>query len=751
MNRFAVCFAVFTITSQPTFASNSGIIGAAGNFDVQTSASFLQPGALVASDDRAIAVTAGSEYKTRVPYTPLLHPSGNWSVEIWLKPSFVPGDFSCPFSSGHFNDPRSGWLIYMEGTQGWSFRGYKNIGLGTAFQIDTVGMPPQANTWYHIVGTWESATGTARLYVNGVEVGSQSGVTNFVPTSDAAATKGDLHIGSRSDGNFEWNGSADEAAIYAVTLSASDVLEHYHNAISPSPSKPYDKLILEKQPFGYWRFNQQSFAPTVDAPTVVIKSATMRGATGLMDVVFRVNDADDATVKTRALAFIDGQRSFAKVIKPTTFAEGTGAKLGDAIASNTDHTLTWNVATDWNISLGQIKFEILAMDGRGLLPLNWVTIPAANGQPELTISKNAPTDQETLDALFWQYASGDPGLKVENGVLRANTAAGTFSGLPLVSGATVETYGPAWAMRSMNLTPADRSDMDRAVTLRATIAQTERWHALRKPYEEIDVLAGISFAVPPGFTKVSAIAAGSGLIILSEDGTVRSWNQGSGLPTTGLNGIAAIAAGNYHGVALRKDGKVTAWGDNAGQANVPPGLSNVTAISSKMLHSLALRSDGTVVAWGHNWGYAPGSGPIDVPTSLSGVVAIETAAPGSLAKKSNGTFVAWGGFPIPPSWAGITAVAAGAYHAAGLRSDGTMIAWGNNSDGATDVPPGLTNVVAVDCGYQSTYALKNDGTVVAWGSNNAGQTTIHPDIRGVTDIAAGDYHVILLQKAPRQP
>lgn len=36
----------------------------------------------------------------------------------------------------------------------------------------------------------------------------------------------------------------------------------------------------------------------------------MRPGTTLMDVVYRVNDPDDATVKTRALAFVDGVRSF---------------------------------------------------------------------------------------------------------------------------------------------------------------------------------------------------------------------------------------------------------------------------------------------------------------------------------------------------------------------------------------------------------------------------------------------------------
>ena len=168
------------------------------------------------------------------------------------------------------------------------------------------------------------------------------------------------------------------------------------------------------------------------APTVVIQSASMRPGTTLMDVVYRVNDPDDATVKTRALAFIGGVRSFANLIKPVTFAEGTGAFLGDAIATNTNHTLVWNAAADWNTDLGQIKFEILAMDGRGLLPIDWITIPAANGNPALTISKDTPANADVLNALFWQYADGDPGLILSNGVLTGNASSGNFFGVDLV-------------------------------------------------------------------------------------------------------------------------------------------------------------------------------------------------------------------------------------------------------------------------------------------------------------------------------
>ncbi len=337
------------------------------------------------------------------------------------------------------------------------------------------------------------------------------------------------------------------------------------------------------------------------APTVVIQSATMRPGTTLMDVVYRVNDPDDATVKVRALAFVDGVRSFANVIKPVTFSEGTAAKLGDAIPSNTNHTLTWNVAADWNIDLGQVKFEVLAMDGRGLLPFDWITIPAAGGKPALTISKDSPTDDQVLDALFWQYASGDTGLSLAGGVLKGSADSGNFSAVDLASGTTVNFYGLPFIFKRMNLAPADISEVNDAVTARAGLLNTDKWHATNRPYEGLLILVG--------------------------------WGDNDYGQTTipaGLSGVTTIAAGPLHSLVLKSDGTVVGWGYNGqGQTTIPAGLSGVIAIATGASHSLALKSDGTVVGWGEH-----SSGQLANPAGLNGVTAIASGYRHSLALKA---------------------------------------------------------------------------------------------------------------------
>jgi alpha-tubulin suppressor-like RCC1 family protein len=104
----------------------------------------------------------------------------------------------------------------------------------------------------------------------------------------------------------------------------------------------------------------------------------------------------------------------------------------------------------------------------------------------------------------------------------------------------------------------------------------------------------------------------------------------------GLSGVTAITAGANHSLALLSGGTVMAWGeDKYGQlgdgsiarddeaATAVSGLSGVAAIAAGGEHSLALLGGGTLMAWGEDRYGELGDGsagePSDVPVAVTGL------------------------------------------------------------------------------------------------------------------------------------
>jgi len=230
-------------------------------------------------------------------------------------------------------------------------------------------------------------------------------------------------------------------------------------------------------------------------------------------------------------------------------------------------------------------------------------------------------------------------------------------------------------------------------------------------------------------------------------------NSNVPVQVNGLSGVTTIAAGLDFSLALKSDGTVWSWGWSAyGQlgSNVPIGtnsnvpgqvnnLADVRAIAARYYHGLALKSDGTVWAWGMNDVGQLGDGhnvnrstPVQV-MNLAGVTAIAAGGLHSLALKSDGTVWAWGedrlgqlgdkdvrnrSTPVQVmNVAGVTAIAAGGLHSLALKSDGTVWAWGMNDNGqlgnrpppnSRNVPvqvSGLSGVTTVAAGVGHSLAL----------------------------------------------
>ncbi len=137
----------------------------------------------------------------------------------------------------------------------------------------------------------------------------------------------------------------------------------------------------------------------------------------VMDVKYRVNSTAGDTVNVRALAFQDGVRSFANVVRPAKFLEGS--QMGDGVPANAVNSFAWQVSADWDVDLAKVAVEVLAQNvGAGLVPLDRVTIPAHGDYAAVAVSTNVVTDTEFLDAIYLLYADGDSDLTLKDGWLR---------------------------------------------------------------------------------------------------------------------------------------------------------------------------------------------------------------------------------------------------------------------------------------------------------------------------------------------
>ncbi|MBN1190057.1 MAG: Ig-like domain repeat protein [Dehalococcoidales bacterium] len=136
-----------------------------------------------------------------------------------------------------------------------------------------------------------------------------------------------------------------------------------------------------------------------------------------------------------------------------------------------------------------------------------------------------------------------------------------------------------------------------------------------------------------------------------------------------LSGIEAIAAGYDFCLAVVSDGKIYAWGNNkygalgngdtSSTEKTPVKVDTITdaaAVAAGQYHSLAVTNTGTVYAWGYN-----GKGQLGV---------------GSTSNKTTPVAVEFGKVSRE-----IKSLAAGYNHSLALDRDGFVWGWGNNDNG----------------------------------------------------------------------
>ena len=136
-------------------------------------------------------------------------------------------------------------------------------------------------------------------------------------------------------------------------------------------------------------------------PQPVIHRIAQRTGTNVMELDFEVIDTDDDNVTVGILAYCGSDK-----LVPQAWLNGTGSKIGTPIATNTVHTMEWDVKQDWPDSTGAIKFEILCQDGSRDKPvdLHFLTLPFSDGN--MTISRSPLKDSDFVNYAKFLLATG---------------------------------------------------------------------------------------------------------------------------------------------------------------------------------------------------------------------------------------------------------------------------------------------------------------------------------------------------------
>jgi hypothetical protein len=149
-------------------------------------------------------------------------PQEDFTVELWMRPRSDPATWLRAVAFLH--DGNGFQLCYGLGGN-VAFAVWRN---GERVQVRNSAHPK--NEWIHVAGVWEAATGTARLFLNGREVGDNAGGSAL-----GVDTGGDLLIGTRGDDQGYFDGMLDEIRIWNYARTPGHIRAYFGQRIEAGP------------------------------------------------------------------------------------------------------------------------------------------------------------------------------------------------------------------------------------------------------------------------------------------------------------------------------------------------------------------------------------------------------------------------------------------------------------------------------------------------------------------------------------
>jgi glucose/arabinose dehydrogenase/endonuclease YncB( thermonuclease family) len=218
---------------QATFGSWSDAGLQQHNVTMAVDRSFTATFNVTAIPNRSVSFNGAGAYAQSLAHPPL-NITGDWTVEAWFKDedpsnSYHHGD-AFMFIKGDSN--QDGEAPYMMSIS-WNYlsvaqrTGYVNYPIG----YDLVAANVTHHAWHHAAATFEAATRTMSLYLDGGLVAQ-----NTIAADTATGSSLPLSIGRNGTTGLPWNGKLDDIRIWNVLRTPAEISANYLTELVGAPT-----------------------------------------------------------------------------------------------------------------------------------------------------------------------------------------------------------------------------------------------------------------------------------------------------------------------------------------------------------------------------------------------------------------------------------------------------------------------------------------------------------------------------------
>ena len=166
------------------------------------------------------AGTLSASHYVEVPYSSMLNPSDNFTVELWARTEGGAGSYRCPLGSEDSYPYAQGYYFYAASDDTWQ------VWVGDSnWVVIGSGVPVVLDTWTHLALTFSA--GTAKFYVNGT-LKNTVGDVGFQPNTAAPFRIGEI---GESPGYVPFAGKVDEIRIWHVVRTQQQIREAMHRTM----------------------------------------------------------------------------------------------------------------------------------------------------------------------------------------------------------------------------------------------------------------------------------------------------------------------------------------------------------------------------------------------------------------------------------------------------------------------------------------------------------------------------------------